>query len=515
VGSGFGQAEVFCRRLINRCDTINAMTSRRAFLKTIAAAPALTAQSPKENRPNIIMLSVDDMNDWVNCLGGYEGVKTPNIDRLAKRGVLFKNAHCSSPLCNPSRTALFTGLRASTSGVYNNEHWWRPALPDAITIPQYFRKHGYTAVGAGKVFHHNAGYNPPDQWDDFQLQEFDDPWYRRPEWYPWNKKVPNPPGHPFNGIQNIQGEFDWGVLPKPEAAYGDMKAIEYGKKFLGQKHDKPFLLCVGLWHPHIPLFAPKTYFDLYKDRDIRLPVNPEDDLDDVPEIGRKLAAARREEHETIVREGKWKDAIHAYLACISFADHMIGMMLDALDSSQYAKNTIIVFWSDNGWHLGEKIHWHKSTLWQRSTHVPLIFAGPGMRGANTPRNQPVTLLDLYPTLVDLAGLPKNSTNEGLSLRPLLENPKAPRQPAVITFLKGNHAVRDERWRYIRYNDGTEELYDEHADPRDFHNLASKPEHAALKKNFQQWLPKINVDPVPERSAYDFDFATHTWKKKSQ
>jgi arylsulfatase A-like enzyme len=227
-----------------------------------------------------------------------------------------------------------------------------------------------------------------------------------------------------------------------------------------------------------------------------------------------MAAARREEHETIVREGKWKDAIHAYLACISFADRMVGMVLDALDNSQYAKNTILIFWSDNGWHLGEKIHWHKSTLWQRATHVPLIFAGPGMRAIDRPRNQPVTLLDLYPTLVDLAGLPKNTTNEGLSLRPLLENAQAPGKPAVITFLKGNHAVRTERWRYIRYSDGTEELYDEDADPNDFHNLAGKPEYAAMKKDLQQWLPKSNADPVLERSAYDFDFTTHTWTKKT-
>jgi arylsulfatase A-like enzyme len=454
------------------------------------------------------------MNDWVGCLGGYEGVKTPNIDRLAKRGILFRNAHCASPLCNPSRTALFTGQRPSTTGVYDNEQWWRPALPDAVTIPMYFRKHGYTAVGAGKIFHHNAGYNPPDQWDDFQLQEFDDPWYRRPEWYPWNKKVPNPPGHPFNGIHGIQGEFDWGVLPKPEEAYGDMKAVEYGRRFLAQKHDKPFLLCVGLWHPHIPLFAPKKYFEMYdKEKDVRLPVNPEDDFDDIPETGKKWAAVRREEHDLIVKEGKWKDAIQAYLAAISFADHMVGMVLDALDNSEYAKNTVVVFFSDNGWHLGEKIHWHKSTLWQRATHVPLIVSGPGMKAAGVPRDQPVTLLDLYPTLVDYAGIPKNPANEGTTLRPLLENPRAKRPPAVITYLKGNHAVRDERYRYIRYADGTEELYDEQKDPQDFHNLAAKPEFAKLKADWQKLMPKTNADPVPPRSAYDFDFATHTWKRK--
>ena len=179
------------------------MTTRRQFLAGLAAAPAFAAAK----RPNVLFLSVDDMNDWVGCLGGYPGVKTPNIDKLARRGVLFRNAHASSPLCNPSRTALFTGLRASTTGIYNNEHWWRPALPDVVTMPQYFRNNGYHAAGAGKVFHHNAGYNPPDQWDEFQLQEFDDPWYRRPEWYPWNKKVPAPPGHPFNGLKNFQGSL--------------------------------------------------------------------------------------------------------------------------------------------------------------------------------------------------------------------------------------------------------------------------------------------------------------------
>ncbi len=490
------------------------MTSRRQFLASLAATlPA--ARSAGAERPNIVMISVDDMNDWVGCLGGYEGVKTPNIDRLAKRGVLFRNAHCASPLCNPSRTALFTGLRPSTSGVYDNEHWWRPALPDAVTIPMYFRRHGYTAVGAGKIFHHNAGYNPPDQWDDFQLQEFDDPWYRRPEWYPWNKKVPNPEGHPYNGIHGIQGEFDWGVLPKSEEAYGDMKAVEYGRRFLARKHDKPFLLCVGLWHPHIPLFSPKRFFDLYdKEKDVRLPINPEDDFDDIPETGKQWAAVRREEHDLIVKNGKWKDAIQAYLAAISFADHMVGMVVDAVERSAYAKNTIVVFWSDNGWHLGDKVHWHKSTLWQRATHVPLILAGPGIKAAGVPRDQPVTLLDLYPTLVDYAGIPKNSANEGTTLRPLLENAKAKRQPAVITYLKGNHAVRDQRYRYIRYADGTEEFYDEQKDPMDFHNLASSPEFAAKKAEFAKLMPTKNVDPVPPRSAYDFDFATHTWKRKS-
>ena len=175
----------------------------------------------------MLFVSVDDMNDWVGCLGGYPGVQTPNIDRLARSGVLFRSAHCASPLCNPSRTALLTGWSANRTGIYNNDHWWRPNVPGAVTLPMYFRQHGYHAAGAGKVLHHVAGFNPPDQWDDFQLHEFDDPWYRRTEWYPWTKKVPNPAGHPFNGLQKFPGEFDWGVLPgREEQAYGDMRAVD-------------------------------------------------------------------------------------------------------------------------------------------------------------------------------------------------------------------------------------------------------------------------------------------------
>lgn len=487
------------------------MTTRRTFLAGLSAAAAPAQNSG--SKPNVLLLSVDDMNDWVGCLGGYPGVKTPNIDNLARRGVLFRDAHCSSPLCNPSRTALFTGLRASSTGVYNNDQWWRPALPDVVTMPQFFRKNGYHAAGVGKVFHHNAGYNPPDQWDEFQLQEFDDPWYRRPEWYPWNKKVPNPPGHPYNGLKGFPGEFDWGVLPKKESEYGDMKAIDWGSRFLERRHLKPFFLAVGLWHPHIPMFAPQSYFDLYPEKDIRMPEVPETDLDDVPEAGRKMAAARREEYLRILKEGKWRDAVRSYLACISFADAMVGYMLTALEKSPYAKNTIVVFWSDNGWHLGEKQHWHKSTLWQRSTHVPLIFAGPGIRDSGKDRTQPVTLLDLYPTLVEACGLPAKPELEGTSLVPLLRDAGVKGKPAVITFDQGNHAVKTERWRYIRYNDGTEELYDSVKDPNEFRNVAGDPRHVAMKAELAAWMPKKNVPPVPERDAYDFNFGHHTWKLK--
>jgi arylsulfatase A-like enzyme len=485
--------------------------TRREFL---GAAGAGALRAAPARRPNVLLISADDLNDWVGCLGGYPGVRTPNIDRLARSGVLFTDAHCASPLCNPSRTALLTGRGAATTGIYNNDQYWRPALPDVVTMPEYFRKQGYHAAGAGKVFHHVAGFNPPDQWDEFQLQVFDDPWYRRAEWYPWVKKIPNPPGHPFNGLRDFPGEFDWGVLPREEREYGDMAAVEWAEKFLARRHDKPFFAAVGLWHPHIPLFAPQRYFDLYPDRSVRVPESPADDLEDVPAIGRKFAAFRRQEHERIVREGKWREAVRAYLAAISFADAMIGRIVAAFERSPHAGNTVLAFYSDNGWHLGEKQHWHKSTLWQRSTHVPLMMRAPGMRAAGRPRRRPVSLLDLYPTLVEMCGLPAKADLEGVSLAPLMRDPDARRDPVAITYLPGNHAVCTERWRYIRYSDGGEELYDRKGDPHEYRNLAADPRHEALKRDLGRWMPRTSAAPKPDRDQYNFDFASYTWKRKS-
>ena len=492
--------------------------NRRSFLGAMAAAQAsaqATAQA-QTGKPNVLFLSVDDMNDWVGCLNGYPGVKTPNIDRLAKRGALFADAHCSSPICNPSRTALLTGQAAWRTGIYNNDQPWPPHMPNAKTLPLHFRENGYYVAGAGKVFHHVVGHNPPSQWDEFQLQKFDDPWYRRAEWYPWNVKVPAPPGHPFNDLPGFQGEFDWGVLPdRKEEAYGDMAAVSFGQQFLNREHTKPFFLAVGLWHPHIPMFAPHEFFDLYPPEQVRLPEVPGNDLDDVPEVAKKFAAARIEEHDRILKEGKWRDAVRAYLACISFADRMIGYLLDALDASPYAKNTVIVFWSDNGWHLGEKRHWHKTTLWQRSTHIPLIFAGPGVESAGVARTTPVALLDIYPTLIDLCGLPKRADLEGTSLAPMLRDAKTTRNPVVSTLMRNNHAVISQRWRYIRYQDGSEELYDRAADPNEWRNLAGDVKLAAVKLDHARWIPKENAPFAPERTDYDFNFERYEFKRKAR
>lgn len=223
-------------------------------------------------------------NNWVRLLGGYPGVKTPNIDRLAQRGVLFRNAHCASPLCNPSRTALLTGRRADTTGVYNNDQYWRPVHPDYVTLPMHFKANGYHAAGDGKIFHHVVGSNPPDQWDEFQLQQFDDPWWRRPKWYPWVKKEPNPPGRPFNGIQNFQGEFDWGVLPTAKMraqAIGMPSASPATSSSANRPSHSSWPSACGILTYRCSL---RHALDMYPDP--RLPEVPGNDLEDIPETGR-------------------------------------------------------------------------------------------------------------------------------------------------------------------------------------------------------------------------------------
>lgn len=483
--------------------------NRRRFLASLTATTGLA----QTRRPNVVSISVDDLNDWVGCLGGYPGVQTPNIDRLARRGVLFSDAHCAAPLCNPSRTAIFSGLRPSTTGIYNNEQYLRPNHPDIVTMPMYFRRNGYHVAGAGKVFHHVAGFNPPDQWDEFQLQQFDDPWYRRADWYPWNQRIPAPKGHPFNGLAGFAGEFDWGVLDQPEGQYGDQRAVDFAKQFLARKHSKPFFLAAGMWHPHIPMYSPQRFFNLYPEAKVHIPDTRDDDLADLPPLAQQLAAFRREEFTRIRDAGKWKEFVRAYLAAISFADALVGQVVDALDQSEYANNTILVFWSDNGWHLGEKVHVHKSTLWQRSTHVPFIVQAPAAKSNGVTRPQPVSTLDLYPTLVELCGLPAHPRLDGKSLVPLLLDPNAHRDPAVSTHLPGTHCVIEERWRYIVYADGTEELYDRRADRNEFRNLAADPKYRGLKQQLAKYAPAQSAAPQPQMSDFDFDFKTYTYKRK--
>lgn len=487
-----------------------AVMSRRAFLGAAAAAPLARAQS----RPNVLMLAVDDWNDWIGALGGHPQVKTPNVDRLASMGMLFTDAHTAAPLCNPSRSALMTGRRPTTSGVYDNDQPWRIAMPNVVTLPEHFRNNGYRAMGAGKLFHHGRGYNDPRCWD---------------EYFHWNPKArangmtdgysfpPDPePARPATPMPSVSWRnFDWAPVDVREEEMPDYKVASWAIERLKQNHGKPFFLAAGMFRPHIPWFVPKKYFDMYPLDEVVLPPVKDDDLADLPEAGRKMALNEHSRHDLLVTTGNWKRAVQAYLACISFSDAMLGRILDAFEKSPARENTIVALWSDHGYHLGEKWHWHKQALWQRATHIPLIVAAPGVTKPGSRCSAPVDTMNVYPTLADLAGLPAPASADGVSLRPLLKDPAAKwDRPAISTYLRGNHAVYTERWHYIRYADGSEELYDRPRDPHEWVNLAGNPAHREAKSEMARLVPKDAANS-PRAESHRFDPAEVRWTPKGR
>ncbi len=493
-----------------------AHSCRLAVLGLVLGAGAFAADAPSP-RPSVLFIAVDDMNDWTGYLGGYAGkVHTPNLDRLIRQGVAFANAHAPSPVCNPSRVAILSGRMPSSTGVYNNDQWWKPNLPNLVTTPAYYRQQGYRVVGSGKIFHHTAGSNPPEQWDEFKPLLFkESPWYRANKLnYPWTDYEDAPAGFPFSGLPGLRHEFDWGSLPRAEGDYDDVRTVDYAVKFLQGGSPGPFFLACGIFRPHLPWYVPGRFFDLYPLKEIVLPVSKPGDLDDVPPAGRELAAQSSGDFPRLRESGAWPRAVQAYLASISFADEQLGRLLDALAASPHARNTIVVFWSDHGFHLGEKEHWNKSTLWERSTRVPFVIAAPQVAAAGRISFQPVSLVDIFPTLIRLCGLPVLSGLDGEDLSPLLKDPGAVRaKPAVIEYQQGNAAVRSERYRYIRYRDGTEEFYDHAIDPSEWHNLAGDPSRQAIKQDMARWLPARWAEPVRPKRAFDFDPSTHTWKER--
>jgi len=457
------------------------MNRRKFVARTAAAAAAMylprvgfSAQGTKE-KLNVLFIVSDDLNDWVGCLGGHPDTKTPNIDRLAGRGVVFERSYCASPLCNPSRAALMTGLRPSTTGVYGNRQPFRLSEvgKSAITLPQHFKANGYFATGANKIYH--GSIPDPVSWDTY---------------YPSLEKQTTSDPRPSENLGVPGTNLDWGPLDVPDEKMGDVEAVEYCISQLKKKHDKPFFLGCGIRKPHLPWYVPRKYFEMFDPKKVRLPKVKEDDLDDVPPIAKRWA--NPQENEKVQKAGKWAEGVAAYLSTIAFVDATVGRLLDAFDASDYAKNTILVFWGDHGWHLAEKLHWHKSTLWEEATRAPLLFVVPGVTqpGGRSPRT--VDFMAVYPTLVELCGLPPRPELEGRSLVPLLKKPDAPwDRPAMTSFQFGNHSVRSERWRYTRYVDGTEELYDHDKDEMEWTNLAKDPAYNDVKKDLAKWIPKTN------------------------
>jgi arylsulfatase A-like enzyme len=449
------------------------MATALATILVCAGTTAAHADAPKKNRPNVLFIAVDDLNDWIACLSGHPDTKSPHIDALAARGVLFERAYCAAPACNPSRAALLTGIPPYRSGVYVNPQPWRKAMPDAVTLPQHFMAHGYAVYGCGKIFH--GRYKDPASWHEY---------FGRPG-------DPLPENRPANGIPRT-AHFDWGPVDVSDEAMGDHQVVDWAIGKLEQKHDKPLFLACGPFRPHLPWYVPQKYFDLYPVDEVTLPTIRDDDLDDVPPMGVKMARPDGD-HRKVIESNNYHKAVQGYLASITFADAEVGRLIEALDDSPYADNTIIILWGDHGWHLGEKLHWRKFSLWEEADRAPLLMVVPGVTkpGGRCPRT--VSFMDIYPTLADLCGLPVAEHLSGTTLRPLLEQPEAQwDRPAITSHGRNNHAVRSQRYRYIRYSDGTEELYDHEKDPMEWTNLAADPELAAVKKELANWLPKQNA-----------------------
>ncbi|MHC4996585.1 MAG: sulfatase, partial [Planctomycetota bacterium] len=435
---------------------------------------------------DVLFIAIDDMNDWTTLFNDANPIQTPNLKRLAARGAFFNKAYCAAPGCNPSRTAILSGLRPSTSGVYGNRDSWKKIIPDVVTLPQYFTRNGYAAKGAGKIFHHGA--TGADREDNPSFQDF----------FPLQKHAHAPPANyngyvPGPGTQQLSKyAWDWGEHDAPKQT--DEYTVEYVNKLM-ETHPKgePLFLAAGIFRPHLPFWAPPETFKRYPFSKVKLPPMPEGDLDDVPPIGKTMAHTEYFIWENTTRQpvdspGSLKKMVQSYQASSDYADQMVGRLLDQLDATGRADNTIIVLWADHGYHLGDKEACVKFTLWEKANRVPFIIVAPGVTKPGTVIDRPVGLVDIYPTLIELTGLPPRNDLDGQSLVPLLKNPKAKwDRPALMTQLRGNHAVRSDRWRYIRYNDGTEELYDHNNDPWEHTNLAGDPKHASVIAQHKKWL----------------------------
>ncbi|WP_120181455.1 sulfatase [Pelobium manganitolerans] len=453
-----------------------------------------TACAQNKQKPNVLMIAVDDLNDFVGAFGNPDAI-TPNIDRLANRGTIFSNAHCQAPLCGPSRASILTGLRPSTTGIYgmiadNDIKKVSPLTANTKNLPEYFKNAGYYLMGVGKVFHEHFPDGLLDE--DGGASEYG-PY--APQKFKWDKKGTS---------------TDWGAYPKSETEMPDEHATQWAIAALEKSYNQPFFLSVGFIRPHVPWYVPQKWFDLYDPAKLHLPPYLATDKDDLPAITKQIDDwPMMPTTQWAIENNEWRNILQAYLACVSYTDYNVGRVLDALQKSKYADNTIIVLWSDHGYRLGEKNTFAKVCLWDRATKAPLIFAGPNIpQGKNV--KAPVELVDIYPTLVDLAHLPAYSANEGFSLVSLFKTAdKKWKHPAITTWGKDNHSIKTRDYRFIQYEDGSQELYDLKKDPNEWENLAKDKRYASIILKMKQLLPKQNA----EWSGFSFYKANEYFKHK--
>ena len=461
----------------------------------------LLAGLPVAGKPHVLFIAIDDLNDYISPLDNHPGIQTPNFERLAKRSITFANAHCAAPVCHASRVAIMTGVHPARSGIYRNMFGargprWRhesKLLENAVVLSQHFRDHGYYAAGGGKIFHtlqwtpHDS-QNDPEAWDEYRGDPNNPiaPDWPRPELIS-DEKAGLTKGRPLGGSSQL---FGAAPLEQIDEQTGDHMVVDWAIEQMKQEREKPLFLAVGLFRPHIPWEVPRKWFDQYPLEEIKLPPYREDDLSDAHNHG------RTHWHKWVIENHQWKKLMQGYLASISYVDHQLGRILDALDRTPGMKNnTIIVLWSDHGFHIGEKANWEKFALWDQTSRVPLFIHAPGVSKDGEKTRQPATLTDVYPTLCELADLPIPSQCDGLSLVSQLKNPGAKRDRlALCSFQFGNernpsHGVADERYRFIRYGNSFEELYDLQNDPHEYENLIDNPQFASVKTRLANGIPE--------------------------
>jgi arylsulfatase A-like enzyme len=451
---------------------------------TTVSASALPA------KPNVLLIAVDDLNDWVGFTGGHPDTLTPNLDALAARGTVFNQAYAQFPLCGPSRASIFSGLLPSQLNMYSH-----PSDNDVAKTAQqngtpllhtYFRQHGYKTMAVGKILHRHVPKGSVD------LSGGRGGWDKMPD----GKEV---------NFFSTDTSTDWGPYPGPEDEMSDPKAADWAIKRLQEKHEKPFMLMTGFIRPHVPWHVPQKYYDTFSPASaLTLPPYKSDDLADISPYARKTNTIKHMPKTKIaIKENYWHDIIQSYLASVNFADYHIGRVLKALEKSPYADNTVIVLFSDHGYLLGEKGTFQKHALWGRANKAPLIFVGPNVPAGES-RDQPVGLIDIYPTLLDLVGLPAIPVHQGHNLQPLLANAQQQWDHPVITQYKKGYkktagsqytgqAIQSGNWRYSLYGDGSEELYNHAEDPNEWHNLANDQGiaklHRARIEQLKAQLPK--------------------------
>ena len=457
------------------------------FLIILAACNPSKKQDIKvADRPNVLFIAVDDLNDWLGCMEGHPNAKTPNMDKLASQGVLFTNAHCQAPLCGPSRASLMTGMRPSSTGIYGmiNDNRIRSDnefTKDVIFLPEYFKKHDYHTMGIGKLFHSHA----PDGL-------FDESGGRYKGFGPLPEKR-----FVWDGIGTSDQErygrtsTDWGAFPESDTLMPDHKSADWTIERLGRQYEQPFFLAVGFLRPHVPLYVPQKWFDMHPVETLTMPPYNPDDLNDVPPVALQINdLPMMPQTDWAIESGEWPNIVQAYLACVSFVDYEIGRIMEALEESRYADNTVIVLWSDHGYRLGEKGTFAKHALWEEATNAPLMFAGPGLPEGKV-ISSAAEMLSIYPTLLELCGLPSYDKNEGSSLVSVMQGKENTERYAITTFGMNNHAVRSDHFRFIQYEDGMQELYDHKEDPFEWTNEASNNKYQITRELLTDELPVKN------------------------